>query len=97
MEVDNDKLIEPGCSEYGCIRARSSADAIMVRDVMCERLIQGGVHTSLKVFYGINAFNTMTDTHANEFCLGHVYHIAVKDQTMKRATFIQSCDSIALF
>ena len=32
-----------------------------------------------------------------DFFLDHVYHIAIRDQTMKHATFIKSCDSIALF
>ena len=69
MEVDNDKLIERGYSEYVGIRARSREEAIMVQDVMGERLSQGGVHTSLKAFDGINAFNTNTDHHTSDFFL----------------------------
>ena len=29
--------------------------------------------------------------------MDNVYHIAIKDQNMKHATFVQSCDSVALF
>ena len=65
-EVENNKLIEPGGFEYGGIRAASREEAITVQDVMGERLFQAQVHTSLKAFDGINAFNTMTDNHKND-------------------------------
>ena len=63
MEVENNKLIEPGYSLYGGIRARSREEATMVQDVIGERLFQAEVHTSLKAFDGNNALNTMTDNH----------------------------------
>ena len=64
-EVENNKLVEHGGSEYEGILARSREEAIVVQDVMGERLSQAQVHTSLKAFDGINACNSMTAQHNN--------------------------------
>ena len=69
----------------------------MVQDVMGERLFQAHVHTSLKAFDGINAVNTMTDNRNNEICFDHIYNIAIENQNMKHAIFIERCVFIALF
>ena len=82
--------------EYGGVRNKSREEAIMIQDVMGERCARGRVNTTLEAFDGINAFNTVKKEHKEELFRNSVYHLAVKDQNMKHATFVQGSDTTCL-
>ena len=89
-EVEEVKILdEVMMYEYGGVRNKSREEAIMIQDVMGERCARGKVNTTLKAFDGINAFNTMKKEHKEELFTNSVYHLAVKDQNMKHATFVK--------
>ena len=96
-EEENLKILDPVQKyEYGGVRSKSREEAIMIQDIMTQRLAEAKINTSLKAFDGVNAFNSMTQEHKKEIFKDSVYHLAVKEQNMEHVTYIQNCDTICL-
>ena len=96
-EEENLKILDPVQKyEYGGVRSKSREEAIMIQDIMTQRLAEAKINTSLKAFDGVNAFNSMTQEHKTEIFKDSVYHLAVKEQNMEHVTYIQNCDTICL-